>query len=86
MWMNVSKLKLNESKIEFFVAASPYYEKKIKKRLPDITLAIGNSHIKPSQLIRNLGAYFDSNVKLDLILLMLAAPSIFGTSRVFADN
>ena len=44
--------------MEFFIAASPYYE----TRLPDITLTIGNSHIKPSQSIRNLGAHFDSNM------------------------
>ena len=60
IWMNVNKLKLNESKTEFFVAASPYYE----KRLPEITLTIGNSRIKPSQTIRNLGAYFDSNMTM----------------------
>ena len=41
IWMNVNKLKLNESKTEFFVSASPYYE----KRLPEITLTIGNSRI-----------------------------------------
>ena len=59
-WMNVNKLKLNDSKTEFFIAASPYYE----KRLPEITLTIGNSCIKPSQTIRNLGAYFDSNMTM----------------------
>ena len=46
-WMNVNKLKLNDSKTEFLIAASPYYE----KRLPEITLTIGNSCIKPSQTI-----------------------------------
>ena len=44
-WMNVNKLKLNDSKTEFLVAASPYYE----KRLPEITLTIGNSCLKPLQ-------------------------------------
>ena len=58
--MNVNKLKLNDSKTEFFIAASPYYE----KRLPEITLTTGNSCIKPSQTIRNLGAYFDSNMTM----------------------
>ena len=60
IWMNVNKLKLNESKTEFFVAASLYYE----KHLPEITLTIGNSHIKPSQTVRNLGAYIDSNMTM----------------------
>ena len=58
--MNVNKLKLNESKSEFLVAASSYYE----IRIPDITLTFGNSHIKPSQSIRNLGAYLDSNMTM----------------------
>ena len=45
IWMNVNKLKLNESKTEFFVAASPYYENAFLKSL----LTIGNSvsnHLK----------------------------------------
>ena len=60
IWMNGNKSKLIQSKTEFFVAASPYYE----KRLPNMTLTIGNSHIKPSQSIFNLGAYFDSNMTM----------------------
>ena len=59
-WLNSTKLSwVSESKTEFFVAASPYYE----KCLPE-TLMIGNSPIKPSQMIRNLGAYFDSNMTM----------------------
>ena len=73
IWMNVNKLKLNESKTEFFVAASPYYE----KRLPEITLTIGNSRIKPSQTIRNLGAYFDSNMTMALHITNVSRTIIF---------
>ena len=39
----------------FFVAASPYNF----KYLPDLTLKIGDVSIKPSETIRNLGAFFD---------------------------
>ena len=40
--------------------ASDYYQ----RQLPDITLTIGDSCIKPSQTIRNLGAFFDSNMSM----------------------
>ena len=69
--MNVNKLNLNESKTELSVAASSYYE----KRLPEITLTIGNSRIKPSQTIRNLSAYINSN--------MTMASHITNVSRTF---
>ena len=59
-WMCVNKLKLNDSKTEFVIAASDYYQ----RQLPDITLTIGDSCIKPSQTIRNLGAFFDSNMSM----------------------
>ena len=45
--------------IHIHIAASHY-----EKRLPDITLTIGNSCIKPSQTIWNLGAYFESNMTM----------------------
>ena len=56
--MCANKLKLNDSKTEFFIAASDYYQ----RQLPDINLTIGDSCIKPSQTIRNLRAFFDSNI------------------------
>ena len=59
-WMWVNKLKLNDSKTEFFIAASDYYQ----RQLPDTTLTIGDSCIKPSQTIRNLGAFFNSNMSM----------------------
>ena len=45
-WMCVNKLKLSDSKTEFFIAASDYYQ----RQLPDITLTVDDSCIKPSQL------------------------------------
>ena len=53
-------MKLNDSKTECFIAASDYYE----RQLPDVTFTIGDSCIKPSQTIRNLGAFFDSNMSM----------------------
>ena len=60
-WMTVNKLKLNDSKTEFFIAASAYHHKHLP---PNITLKIGNEHIKPSETIRNLGAFFDSHMTM----------------------
>ena len=57
--MSINKLKSNDSKTEFFIAASDYYQ----RQLPDITL-IGDSCIKTSQTIRNLGAFFDFNMSM----------------------
>ena len=59
-WMTFNKLKLNDSKTEFFVAASPYNF----KNLPDLTLKIGDVSIKPSETIRNLGAFFDVHMNM----------------------
>ena len=41
-------------KTNYLVAASPYNF----KRLPDLTLKIGDVSIKPSETIRNLSAFF----------------------------
>ena len=46
---------------EFFIAASTYHHKHLP---PNITLKIGNEHIKPSETIRNLGAFFDSHMTM----------------------
>ena len=59
-WMTFNKLKLNDSKTEFFVAASPYNF----KNMPDLTLKIGDVSIKPSETIRNLGAFFDVHMNM----------------------
>ena len=59
-WMSSNCLKLNDSKTEFFVAASPYY----LRRLPQIELTIGTTRIKPSEIVRNLGVMFNSTMSL----------------------
>ena len=58
--MSGNKLKLNDSKTEFFIAASGYYQ----RQLPDITLPTGDSCIKPSETITNLGDFSDSNMSM----------------------
>ena len=55
-WMTKNKLKLNDSKTEFFIASPPH----IMSRLSGTTLCIGTTEISPSATIRNLGVVFDS--------------------------
>ena len=52
---------MDDSKTEFFIAASAYHHKHLP---PNITLKIGNEHIKPSETIRNLGAFSDSHMTM----------------------
>ena len=60
--MTANKLKINDSKTEFFIAASTYNR---KHHLPsDITLSIGNENIQPVKTVRNLGAFFDSQMTM----------------------
>ena len=55
-WMTENKLKLNDSKTEFFIASPPH----LMSRLSGTTLCIGTTEISPSATIRNLGVVFDS--------------------------
>ena len=57
-WMVENKLKLNQDKTEFFVAASPYNMKK----LGNISLLLDNVEVFPSKSIRNLGVVFDNQM------------------------
>ena len=59
-WMVVNKLKLNNSKTEFFVAASAHN----LRSLPNVQLDVGGTLISPSETIRNLGVIFDSSMSM----------------------
>jgi hypothetical protein len=59
-WMSHNKLKLNESKTEFFMAASKLH----LAMLNDMTICIGSEEIHPSPKIRNLGVIFDSTMSM----------------------
>ncbi len=58
--MSQNKLKLNESKTEFFIAASKHN----LERLNNITICIGSVEIHPSSTIKNLGVTFDSTMSM----------------------
>ena len=60
-WMNDNKLKLNESKTEFFIAASKHNRTTI---LQNTTLHIGSEVIHPSDTIKNLGVHFNTTMDM----------------------
>ncbi len=60
LWLANNMLKLNDSKTEFFISASPYN----MKRLSNITIQIGSTEIIPSSTIKNLGVSFDTSMTM----------------------
>jgi hypothetical protein len=60
IWMKSNKLMLNNSKTEFLIAGT---HQSIKK-LPPLQLQVGDSTIKPSSHVRNLGVLFDTNMTM----------------------
>ena len=58
--MVANKLKLNDSKTEFFVAASAHN----LCNLPNVQLNLGSTLISPSETIRNLGVIFDHHMSM----------------------
>ena len=59
-WMIINKLKLNDSKTEFFVIASPHS----LRNLPNLKLKVGDKFINPSDTIKNIGVLFDSEMSM----------------------
>ena len=60
-WMVANKLKLNDSKTEFFVAAASAHN---LRNLPNVQLNVGSTLISPSETIRNLGVIFDHRMSM----------------------
>ena len=58
---DVQKLKLNENKTEVIVLGTPQNLKK----LPQISLHIGDARIDPTDSVRNLGIMFDSHMTIN---------------------
>ena len=61
-WMITNKLKINDSKTEFLIIASPNAHSKIKS---DIELKVGSSVIRPSSIAKNLGVVFDKHLNME---------------------
>ena len=67
-WMSVNKLKLNESKTDFFFIAGP---SRVMKSFPDIALNIAGTEIRRSDSIRNLGVEFDACMSMSAYIASL---------------
>ena len=61
-WMLANKLRLNDTKTEFFLISSPRQINSVLR----VNLKIGGSVIAPSSSIKNLGVTFDPHLKMDL--------------------
>jgi len=59
-WMLTNKLKLNEEKTEALVAVRKSHLDKVK----DISVRVGNAVIKPKNVVKNLGALFDTEMSM----------------------
>ena len=62
-WMIKNKLKINDSKTEFIILASPHSHKEYLSS--ELNVTVGNSLIHPSLAVRNLGVMFDTSLKMD---------------------
>ena len=59
-WMLTNRLKLNQSKTEFFVASSPHHYQLLKH----LTLPLSDQEIISSPTVRNLGVIFDHSMTM----------------------
>ena len=61
-WMRKNLLKLNEEKTEVI-----FFSPKNKQHLvKDISLTFGNSTVKPSQKVKNLGCWWTNDMSMDI--------------------
>ena len=60
-WMTQNKLKLNESKTEFIIFGTGKQMQKMQQN----AISIGGELIEAKPCVRNLGAYFDSELKME---------------------
>ena len=63
-WMGNNMLKLNDGKTELLLLGSPYFIKKNQV----ITIAVGDSYIESVSAVRNLGAFFDEHMSMDVFV------------------
>ena len=62
-WMQTNKLKLNDDKSELMLITPKHYQRSLEKLQSE--LQVGDATIKPTESVRNLGAYFDSTLSMD---------------------
>ena len=72
-WMTTNMLQLNNEKTEFFVALSTHHQ----RLMPGVKLKVGNSLIEPSNVIRNLGVMFDTQMTMSAQVASLSRSITF---------
>ena len=60
-WMNQNMLKLNADKTELILFSSKHNA----GRISDVTVKVGDSIIKPTSCVKNLGAFLDSRMDME---------------------
>ena len=60
-WMASNYLKLNDDKTEFIVLGSNHHLQKVQKK----SVSVGGISVSSSSSVRNIGAIFDSQMKMD---------------------
>ena len=61
-WMNMNRLKLNDSKTEFIIFGT---NSKLAK-IETMSVRVGDEKIMAVNQVRNIGAYFDSKLQMDI--------------------
>ena len=75
-WMTVNKLKLNDSKTEVIYISSPFTTN------CSLPLRVGNTHITPVHVVRNLGVMLDYHLKMHDQVTALCRSAYAGIRKV----
>ena len=77
-WMSLNFLKLNKNKTEFIIVGVQQQLDKVT----DLSIKIGDDKITNSTVVKNLGVYIDSELKLSTHVNRIVSPllTFFGTS------
>lgn len=86
-WMADNILCLNDSKTEVMLLGS----KHMLKQMPTITVTVGNDNITPTDVARNIGVIFDSNMSMEKQVNNICKSAWhhlrnIGQNRHFLDN
>ena len=77
-WMIKNKLKINDSKTEFLVLTSSFFNQQFK----DLKINVGNTHIKPTASARNLEVIFDSHLNLEPHIINVCRSAYFHLKNI----
>ena len=88
-WMAHNFLKLNEDKTEFILLGTNHQLK--HTNFPDMNIQIGESTINPTDMVRNIGAMFDSTLRMEKHIDMVCRSANFqlrnlGKIRKYLDK